>query len=104
MAIKLLTLPPVSIVNSNTAYQIYADSIPVTSVTIQAEFNNSAKVVIGSSSVTPTSGVEIPPGDTATIEGPQVNGRSEEMYLNDIYVASSSGGQGVRIVAFGRKI
>lgn len=104
MAIKLLTLPLVTITNSNTPYAIYGSAIPVTSVTLQADFTNSAKIVVGGSSVLPTTGVEIPPGDTATIEAPIINGRSEEILLSDIYVASSSGGQTVRAVAFGRKV
>lgn len=104
MAIKLLTLPLVTITNSNTAYPIYGTAIPVTSVTLQADFTNSAKIAVGGSTVLPSTGVEIPPGDTATIDAPIINSRSEEMLLSDIYVTSSTGGQTVRVVAFGRKI
>lgn len=105
MAVKLVTLPNVTLTNSGTAYQIYGQPLAVTSVTIQADFTNGAKIALGGEGVTSTTGVEIPPGDTATIQADASSGRSaEEFYLNDIYVCSSMAGQVVRITAFTRKI
>lgn len=105
MAVKLVTLPNVTLTNSNQAYQIYDQPLAVTSVTIQADFTNGAKIALGGSSVLPNSGVEIPPGDTATIQADAASGRStEEFYLNEVYVCSSMAGQSIRVTAFTRRL
>jgi hypothetical protein len=105
MAVKLVTLPNVTLTNSGQAYQIYEQTLAVTSVTVQAEFTNSAKIALGGSTVTTSTGVEIPPGDTATIQADAASGRSaEEFYLSDIYACSSSAGQVIRVTAFTRKV
>lgn len=105
MAVKLVTLPNVTLTSAGTAYQIYDQPLAVTSVTVQAEFTNAAKVALGGLGVSTTTGVEIPPGDTATIQADASSGRAaEEFYLNDIYACSSTSGQVIRVTAFTRKL
>ena len=100
MAVKLQALAPVTLTLSNTAYQLSSTPMAVTSVTLQASYSNAAKVCFGDSAVTASSGLEIPPGDTAEITA---DVKGQEFYLDEVYLISSSAGQVVRAVAFVRK-
>jgi hypothetical protein len=101
VAIELVTFPVVDLANSNQAYALASSHIFVTSVTIQAEFNNTAKIALGGSSVTPSTGIEIPPGDTATIEIDK--SQNSEIYIDEIYLTTSVAGQAARVTAFKRR-
>ncbi len=103
MAIGLKTLPAVTVASGGTAVKLTANETWVTSVTIQAEFTNVSKICLGDSTVTTSTGIQIPIGDCATIDAPQgPRGGAEEFDLSKIYINSSTTGDGVRIIAFGR--
>lgn len=103
MAVKPRTLPAIELVNANQAYALGPSNILATSVTIQADFTNSGKIVIGDAAVTALSGQEVPAGDSAVIEADQVHGRTEQFALSDVYVTSSQANQRVRVFLFDRK-
>ena len=103
MAVQLQTLDPITVAIANQAYPLSDEHISVTSVTIEAEFTNVSHIAIGSSVVTTTNGIQVPKGDTALIEGPRRPTGSDEFFLDEVFVTSSSAGDGVRIVAWKRK-
>lgn len=103
MAVKIQTLTPVTVTNAGTAVQLSSQNIWVTGVTIQAEFTNVGKIVVGSSGVANSAGIQIPPGDVCDIEGPILRHGVEELLLSEIYINSTSNGDGVRAVAFIRR-
>ena len=103
MALQLLTLPAVTVASGGTAVRLSSTSLYVLSVTIQADFANTSKVQIGSSGVTSSNGIEVPPGDIATIDAPvSPRGGSEEIDLKDVWINSSTTGDKVRVVTFVR--
>jgi hypothetical protein len=97
MAVKLLTAPVVTVSSAGTAVAIYSTQIPVTSVTIQALFTNVGKIYVGSSTVTSSTGLEIPAGDVITIDAPMTRGHHEEFYLNEIYVNATVSNDAVKV-------
>lgn len=104
MAIQLVTLPPVTVSAANIAVPLYALPLAVTSVTIIAEPTNVGDIYVGASNVTATNGPPVPARDSVIIQGdnsPQ--GRTEEFFLNEVYVNSATSGNTVRILAFARK-
>jgi len=103
MAVQLQTLDPVTVVSAGTAYPLSAVHTAVTSVTIQAEFTNVSKLVVGASNVSSANGVEVPPGDTALIMVPERGKASDEFFLDEIFITSTTSGDKARIVAWRRK-
>ena len=101
--IKLMTLPVITVSVGGTAVQVSTDVIAVTSLTLQAAFNNTGKVVVGDSTVTPAIGMEVPPGDTVTITADNISKGSEEFLLSEVWINSSTAGNTVRAAAFRRK-
>lgn len=103
MAVKLVTFPPVAVASGGVAVPLSNQSLLISSVTIQANFTNVSKLVVGDSSVLPNSGIEIPPGDTVTIEGVRQRVDLDELILSDIFINSSTSGDGCRIAGFKRR-
>jgi hypothetical protein len=104
MAIQLVTLPPVTVSVANTAVPLASTPIAVTSVTITADPTNVGDIYFGGSNVTVSNGQPVPARDSGVIQGdssPQ--GRTEEFFLNEVYINSATSGNSVRIIAFARK-
>lgn len=104
MAVKLQTLDPITIAVANTAYPLSSDHIAVAEVTIQAEFTNGSKILIGAANLSSTNALQIPPGDTGLIVGPNRSGFTEEFYLDEVFVTSTNAGDKVRVVAWRRSV
>lgn len=104
MAIQLVTLPPVTVVSAGTAVVVYTPRLAVTSVTIQAAFGNTGNIYLGDASVTTVNGQSIPPGDVAVIQGDNApTGRTEEFFLDEVYLNADTSGNSARIIGFKRK-
>lgn len=100
MAVQLSTYPPVTIASGGTAVPLSATPTYVTSVTIQAAFTNVSKLSLGDSTVTSARGIEIPPGDTATIDGPVGRFGIEEFLISTVYVVSATTNDSCRVLSF----
>lgn len=103
MAVQLQTFDPVTVAVANTAYPLSSEAIPVVSVTIQAEFTNVSKLLVGSSNLDSSNAIEIPPGDTAMVITPVRPSGNEEFLMNEIFVTSTTSGDIARIVAWRRR-
>lgn len=105
MAVKIETIPTVAIVTGGTAVPVSAQSLHVTSVTIQADSANVGDVYFGDSTVTAINGQAISAMDTIQIEGPVgPRGYAEEFDLSKTFINSSTSGNKVRVIAFRRAI
>lgn len=104
MAIRLETLPVITMSSSNVPVQLSSTATRVTSVTIQADRTNSASIYLGDSSVTTSTGMEIVPGETAEVTADNVRAGSEEFLLSDLYLVSGTSGMIARAAVFRRKI
>jgi hypothetical protein len=99
MSIQVFNLATsVTMTSSNTPYPLSSTQLMVSSVTIQADFNNTGRVAFGGSNVTPSNGAEIPPGDSASVGDEYRAGHTDEIDLNKLYVTSSVAGSVVRVV------
>lgn len=97
MALKIYTLPNVEIASGSVAYPITADQgIFAGSITLQADYNNVGKISVGSADITPGTGIQIAPGETAVIEPPANAKATDEFAVYLIYVTSASSGDIVR--------
>jgi len=103
MGIQLVTLSPVTITSGGTARPLSATSILVTSITIQASFTNVGKLSLGDSTVTTSNGIEIPPGDTCTIDAPMGMRGPEELDISTIYVVSATTNDSCKVLSFKRR-
>lgn len=103
MAVQLQTYDPITVTVANTAYPLSSEHIAVVSVTVQAEFTNTSKILVGSSNVSSSNAIEVPAGDTALIMTPQRPSGSEEFYLDEVFVTSTTSGDKARVVAWKRK-
>lgn len=102
MAIKVATLPVITVSSANTAVALHSTTLYATSITIQAEYTNVGNVAIGDSNVTALNGLELPPGDAAEITADNTKVGSEEFDVSQIFVNSSTSGNKVRIAVFKR--
>lgn len=102
-AVKLVTLSPVTVTVANTAVPLTSDPIWVTSVTIQASFTNVSKITVGDLNVTSSNGIEVPPGDTCTIEGTAGFKGPEDFVTNEIFINSTTSGDSCRVSAWKRR-
>jgi hypothetical protein len=97
MALKIFTLPTVTVATGSQAYAITADEgLSAASITLQADYDNVGRVSVGSADITPSTGVQIAPGETAVIEYPASAKFTDEFLLYLIYVTSASSGDKVR--------
>lgn len=104
MAVKVQTLPPVTVASAGTAVAVGSTAIAVTSLTIQAEDDNTGSLFIGDATVSSTNGLELVPGATAEITADSIGrGQSEEFYINEIYVNATTSGDTARAAAFRRR-
>lgn len=103
MAIKIATQAVVTIDSGGVAKQLASSPIAVTSVIIQAEYNNVGRISIGDSTVTTSTGIEIGPGDTFSLTVESIKDIGE-LLLNDIYVISNTAGDAVRLMIYRRKL
>jgi hypothetical protein len=98
MALKIYTLPIITIASGGTAVPLSATSLLAASITIQADRNNVGRISIGDSTVTTSTGIgELGPGDPAVIEYSGNSRDSAEFDIKDIYVVSGSAGDIVRV-------
>jgi hypothetical protein len=104
MSVEIFTIPVVTVSSANTAVPLYSTTFAVTSIIVAAEFTNVGNIVVGGSNVLPSTGIEIPPGDTATITADQTGrGATEEFFVNQVYINSSTSGNKCRISGFKRQ-
>lgn len=104
MAVKLLTAPQAIVTSAGTAVPVYSSKLAVTSITLQALFTNVGKIYVGSSTVTSSTGIEIPPGDVITIDAASVRGHQEEIYADEVYVNATSSNDAVKVIMIVRRI
>ena len=100
--IQLKTMPLTEVLVSNNAVALSSTSLPVSSVVIQAEYTNVGRIVVGDSTVTNTTGLELGPGDTTSISMESLH-KQGEFDLADVYINSTTSGNKVRCLAFRRK-
>lgn len=104
MAVKIATLPVVTVVSSGTAVPVHPSLLYVTSITIQADYTNVGNIYVGDSTVTTLNGLEIPPGDAAEITADNSKAGSEEFDISQIYINSSTTGNKAKIAVFRRAL
>ena len=102
MAAKIEARSVVTVVSGGTAVPLSATSLPVSSIIIQAEYTNIGRVSIGDSAVTTSTGIEIGPGDTFTLNIESL-AKVGEFDLADVYVVSNTAGDKVRLLILRRK-
>ena len=103
MAVQLQTLDPVTVVSAGTAYPLSSTHTAVISVTVQAEFTNVSKIIIGAANISSSNGIEVPPGDTALVMIPERGKASDEFFLDEVFITSTTSGDKARVVAWRRK-
>lgn len=104
MAVKIVTLNPVTITTGGVAEQAGSAATPVTSMTLQAEDTNTGNVYIGGSNVTAANGQALTPGNTCEITADSIGrGSAEEFLINEVWINSSTSGNVVRIAVFQRR-
>lgn len=97
MALGPITLPNVVIVEANVAYPITDDAGLVSgSITLQMDADNGGKVSVGDANITPDTGTQVPPGDSAVIVPPPGMKATDEFLVSAWYVTSASAGDIVR--------
>jgi hypothetical protein len=98
MRVRLVTLPPVTISSGGTAVRLSSSKRLALGAVVQANYSNVGRGSIGSSTVTTSTGTEIPAGDAANItppEGPA--GAAAEFDLSEIWIVSGTSGDTYRI-------
>jgi hypothetical protein len=101
MAVILQTLPTVSTASSDVPLVVNNQHILVSSILIQADQDNTDSIYVGDVNVTSLTGVELMPGDSATIEVDLE--RNSELYLDEVYIISPSTLQKARLSVFRRR-
>lgn len=105
MAVEPFNLTPITITVANTAVSVDTGAStdrPVTSVSIQADKDNTGDIVIGGLGVTTTNGIQLGPGDVVEFEGDNAKHGAEELLLSSIYINSATSGNSARVIAFRR--
>lgn len=103
MAVKLTTLPNVTITTAGTRVRVSTDPIMVNAVFIQAHEDNKGNVYIGDENVASTQGTAIGPGQPFQYSGnPQMQTLSEFL-LSDVWFDAAEDGSKVRVSYFKRK-
>lgn len=101
--LKLYTVPVITIGVGSQAYPLASEYLPAASITVQAEYNNVGRISIGDSTVTPSTGIQVAPGESAVIEFPASAKFTDEFNLETIFVTSASSGDKVRVVYIKRE-
>lgn len=103
MAIQLKTLTPITF-TSGVRVPASTDHIAVTSLTIQADDDNTGNIYVGDVTVTAATGLELIGGNTCEITGDQVGrGGAEEFFLDEVFLISSTTGAQAELACFRRK-
>ena len=103
MAVKLTTGLVISVTVAGTAVPLNtATPIPraASSVLIQADFSNTGSVYIGDSTVTTSTGFELPAGGSIEIGGDHRRLGQDEIILNDLFVNADTSNDKVRVGFF----
>ena len=97
MALKIISLDPVTVAAGNTIYPIAATPKYAASISLQADYNNSGRISIGGPEVTPDNGIQLAPGEAAVIEFPSSAKFTDEFDVSQIYVTAATSPQVVRV-------
>lgn len=96
MAAELITLTPVTLVASG-ATPIKTQSTVCSSVIFTADANNTGNIYYGASNVSSSNGKPMAAGDELQIGYDQVFGTNGKIDLSQIYFASDTDGNAVRV-------
>lgn len=103
MAVKLITLPNVTVVSAGTPVQITADKIMANAVFVQAHEDNTGNIYVGDENVSASRGTSVGPGQPLQYSGnPQMQLLSEFL-LSDVWIDAANDGDRVRVAYFRRK-
>lgn len=104
MAIKIINLPPTTIVTAGVSVPVATSERRVTSITVQADADNADSIFIGGEGVTSSNGIEIAPGKTAEVTPDAVGrGFTEELLTTEVYIVSDTAGTIARSIIFIRR-
>ena len=101
--IKLKTLPAVIVTTAGTAVPLFDTPLLVYGVTIVSLSDNSGTQYVGDIDVDADNGLPMTPGDVCEIDPPQRAVATDQFYINEIYVDSSSNGAEFRVLAWIRE-
>lgn len=103
MALKLITLPAVTVATAGTAQTISSSRIASMTVLVQASKDNTGRIYVGDENVNSTNGNELDPGEAMEITPEEIGGSSEEVIISDIFVDAQFDSDIARISFLGRR-
>ncbi len=94
--VRLVTLAPVTIADSDLKYPLSESSVFSNSITIESPSSNAGTVSVGGSDLDATNGTSLVPGSTAVIELPGDDSRNQ-FDLAEMFVKSTVDGDVVKV-------
>lgn len=103
MAVKLITIPNVTVTTAGTPVQITADKIMANAVFVQAHEENVGNIFVGDENVSSGQGTSVGPGQPLQYSGHPAHSLLSEFLLSDVWVDAENDGDRVRLAYFRRK-
>lgn len=101
--LKLKTFPAVTVTTAGQRKPISEEPLLVYEVTIQSLRDNTGTQYVGDENVDADNGMEVLPGDPVVIELPARARATDQFYINEVYVDSSTSGAEFRVSAWIRE-
>ena len=103
MAVKLTTIPNITVATAGTRLQISSSNIMVNAVFVQAHEDNSGNIYVGDENVSANQGTSVGPGQPLQYSGDPTYPLLSEFLLSDVWVDAATDGDKVRIAYFKKK-
>lgn len=101
--IKLKTFPAVTVATPGVRKALFTDQLLVYAVTVMPLSTNTGTQYVGDETVSSTNGAPILPGDACEVEPPDRAVGTDQFYINELYVDSTTANAEFRIVAWVRE-
>lgn len=94
MALKLVTLSPVTVTTAGTRVRLHPSNLESRCLVIQADSANTGIILVGDVTVTGSNGIQLKAGDSVSITPDTTD---IEINLSDYYIDTDTNGSVVRI-------